>query len=64
MSLGEKERLLREGEKEREMWRQRDQALAAVLQEKEALIQELESCQKDVQVIYVHKAVTSTGSGI
>ncbi|XP_032374967.1 putative leucine-rich repeat-containing protein DDB_G0290503 [Etheostoma spectabile] len=49
VALGEKERLLREGEKERELWRQRDRAVAAVLQEKEALIQELESRQKDVQ---------------
>ncbi|XP_037641080.1 uncharacterized protein si:ch73-95l15.5 [Sebastes umbrosus] len=49
VALGEKERLLKEAEKEREMWRQRDQALATVLQEKEALIQELESCQKDGQ---------------
>ncbi|XP_059194864.1 putative leucine-rich repeat-containing protein DDB_G0290503 [Centropristis striata] len=49
VALGEKDRLLKEVEKEREVWRQRDRALATVLQEKEALIQELESCQKDVQ---------------
>uniref|UniRef100_A0A8D3BC74 Short myomegalin-like EB1 binding protein N-terminal domain-containing protein n=1 Tax=Scophthalmus maximus TaxID=52904 RepID=A0A8D3BC74_SCOMX len=53
LSLGEKERLLKEVEKEREVWRQRDQALAAVQQEKEALIhfleEQLESCQKNVQ---------------
>lgn len=49
VALGEKERLLKEVEKEREVWRQRDRALTTVLQEKDALIQELESCQKDVQ---------------
>ncbi|XP_008279315.1 golgin IMH1 isoform X2 [Stegastes partitus] len=38
VALGEKELLLKEVEKEREVWRQRDGALAAVLQEKEALI--------------------------
>lgn len=52
MSLEEKERLLKEVEKEREVWRQRDHALAAVLQEKEALIRELVSSQKGGQVIY------------
>ncbi|KAK9514216.1 hypothetical protein VZT92_027697 [Zoarces viviparus] len=49
VALEEKERRLKEVEKEREVWRQRDCALATVLQEKEALIQELASCQKDVQ---------------
>ncbi|XP_068425876.1 ELKS/Rab6-interacting/CAST family member 1 [Clinocottus analis] len=49
VALEEKERLLKEVEKEREVWRQRDCALATVLQEKDALIQELSSCQKDVQ---------------
>ncbi|XP_068592001.1 protein Daple isoform X2 [Cebidichthys violaceus] len=49
VALEEKERRLKEVEKERELWRQRDCALATVLQEKEALIQELASCQKDVQ---------------
>ncbi|XP_076593633.1 uncharacterized protein LOC143324789 [Chaetodon auriga] len=38
VALGEKEQLLKEVEKERELWRQRDQALTTVLQEKEALI--------------------------
>uniref|UniRef100_A0A3P8U397 Si:ch73-95l15.5 n=1 Tax=Amphiprion percula TaxID=161767 RepID=A0A3P8U397_AMPPE len=38
VALGEKERLVKEVEKEREVCRQRDEALAAVLQEKEALI--------------------------
>lgn len=55
MTLGEKEGLLKEVEKEREVWRQRDQALAVVLQEKEALIcclkEELERHQKGVQVL-------------
>ncbi|XP_035528216.1 uncharacterized protein si:ch73-95l15.5 isoform X2 [Morone saxatilis] len=41
VALGEKERLLKEVEKEREVWRQRDQALTTVLQEKEALIHRL-----------------------
>lgn len=55
MALGEKERLLKEVEKEREVWRQRDRALALVLREKEALINYLEEEQehrrKDVKVI-------------
>ena len=54
MLLGEKERMLQETEKDREVWRRRDQALAAVLKEKETLLHclkvELESCQRDVQV--------------
>lgn len=49
MALGEKERLLREVDKEREVWRQRDRALSTVLQEKDQvtqnLRQELERCQ-------------------
>ncbi|XP_062421446.1 uncharacterized protein si:ch73-95l15.5 [Pungitius pungitius] len=49
VSLEEKERLLKEVEKEKEVWRQRDHALAAVLQEKEALIRELASSQEGVQ---------------
>nr|XP_019949084.1 PREDICTED: uncharacterized protein LOC109633555 [Paralichthys olivaceus] len=53
VSLGEKECLLKEVQKEREVWRQRDQALAAVQQEKEDLIrclkEELEGRQKNVQ---------------
>ncbi|XP_034030080.1 uncharacterized protein si:ch73-95l15.5 [Thalassophryne amazonica] len=55
LALGEKERLLREVEKEREVWRQRDQTLSAVLQEKESLLfclkEELQSCQKDLQAL-------------
>ncbi|KAF3692262.1 hypothetical protein EXN66_Car007938 [Channa argus] len=53
VALGDKEHLLKEAENEKEVWRQRDRALAAVIQEKEALIdclkQQLASCQKDVQ---------------
>lgn len=68
VALGEKERLLKEAEKEKEMWRQRDQALTTVLQEKEVLIhylkEELESHQKDVQVTYVHLGVISSGDGV
>ncbi len=64
MALGEKEQLLKEGEKEREAWRQRDQALAMVLQEKEALIHDLkeglQSCQNDAQVMCTHKGVIPT----
>ncbi|XP_013884180.1 uncharacterized protein si:ch73-95l15.5 isoform X2 [Austrofundulus limnaeus] len=41
-ALEEKERLLKEVEKERELWRQRDGALAAVLKEKEVLIRNLQ----------------------
>lgn len=56
MALGEKERLLNEVDKDREVWRQRDRALTVVLQEKEALIrclkEELESYQKDMQVYF------------
>ncbi|KAG7469623.1 hypothetical protein MATL_G00130780 [Megalops atlanticus] len=55
VELGERERALREGQREREAWRERDQAMAAVLQEKEALIrclqEALESCQRDVQAL-------------
>uniref|UniRef100_A0A146XV94 Lamin L3 n=1 Tax=Fundulus heteroclitus TaxID=8078 RepID=A0A146XV94_FUNHE len=45
VALGEKDRLLKEAEKERELWRQKDGALAAVLQEKEALILSLQQQQ-------------------
>ncbi|CAJ1062834.1 uncharacterized protein si:ch73-95l15.5 [Xyrichtys novacula] len=41
VTLGEKENLLKEVEKERKVWKQKDQALCTVLQEKEALIQRL-----------------------
>lgn len=55
MTLGEKERLLSEVEKEREVWRQRDRALATVLQEKDVAIgylkQELERRHKGEQVM-------------
>ncbi|KAG7216554.1 hypothetical protein INR49_002041, partial [Caranx melampygus] len=45
VALGEKEQQLKEVEKEREVWRQRDQALTAVLQEKEVLIRCLKAEQ-------------------
>lgn len=54
VALGEKQRLLLEMEKEREVWRQRGRALAATMHEKEEVVRvlkvELESCMKDVQV--------------
>ncbi|KAM4600776.1 uncharacterized protein ACJ7VT_020663 [Polymixia lowei] len=55
LALGEKEQILKEVDKEREVWRRRDRALTAALQEKQALLlclkEELESCQKDVQAL-------------
>ncbi|XP_041648461.1 uncharacterized protein si:ch73-95l15.5 [Cheilinus undulatus] len=55
VALGEKEHLLKEVEKEREVWKQKDRALSTVLQEKEALIQylkeELEKSQKDAKAL-------------
>lgn len=63
MDLGEKERLLQEVEKERELWRQRDRARATVLQEKEDQIhflkEELERRQKDEQVIICITCISS-----
>lgn len=54
MALGEKEQLLKEVEKERELWRQRDGALTAVLQEKEALIRTFkEQLEKGMEVIHL-----------
>lgn len=54
VALGEKEQLLKEVEKERELWRQRDGALTAVLQEKEALIRTFkEQLEKGVEVIHL-----------
>lgn len=54
MTLGEKECRLKEVEKERMLWRQQDGALAAVVKEKEELIQcfkqQLEARQTDVEV--------------
>lgn len=62
MTLGEKERLLSEVEKEREVWRQRDRALTTVLQEKDVVIgylkQELERRPKDGQVMVTHNNVS------
>lgn len=67
MAVGEKEQQLKEVVKEREVWRQRDKALAAVLQEKEALIlclkEGLESCQTDVQVGFFCPSLQQTLSG-
>ncbi|XP_045574359.1 uncharacterized protein isoform X2 [Salmo salar] len=55
VELVEKERVQREVQKEREVWRQRDQAFTAVLQEKESLLlclkEALESSQKDMQAL-------------
>uniref|UniRef100_A0A674EEJ4 Uncharacterized LOC115177029 n=1 Tax=Salmo trutta TaxID=8032 RepID=A0A674EEJ4_SALTR len=55
VELVEKERVQREVQKEREVWRQRDLALKAVLQEKESLLlclkEALESSQKDMQAL-------------
>lgn len=55
VALGDKERVQKDMETEREVWRQKNQALTAVLQEKEALLlclkQELHNCQKDVQAL-------------
>ncbi|XP_048882947.1 uncharacterized protein si:ch73-95l15.5 [Brienomyrus brachyistius] len=55
VELGERERVLREGQLEREAWRQRDQALTRLLQEKESLTcclnEALESALKDVQAL-------------
>lgn len=54
MELAEKTQSLKDVQKERELWKERDSALEKVLQEKEALIarlqQAIESSQKDVQV--------------
>uniref|UniRef100_A0A4W5L1W6 Short myomegalin-like EB1 binding protein N-terminal domain-containing protein n=1 Tax=Hucho hucho TaxID=62062 RepID=A0A4W5L1W6_9TELE len=55
VELVEKERVQREVQKESEVWRQRDQTLTAVLQEKESLLlclkEALESSQKDMQAL-------------
>ncbi|XP_020353767.1 uncharacterized protein LOC109902103 isoform X1 [Oncorhynchus kisutch] len=55
VELVEKSRVQREVQKEREVWRQRDQALTAVLQEKESLLlclkEALKSSQKDMQAL-------------
>ncbi|XP_010904015.2 uncharacterized protein si:ch73-95l15.5 [Esox lucius] len=56
VELVEKERVQKEVQAERDVWRQRDKALTAVLQEKEALLlclnEALESCQKDMQALW------------
>ncbi|CAI5661666.1 unnamed protein product [Oreochromis niloticus] len=62
VALGEKEQLLKEVEKERELWRQRDGALTAVLQEKEALIRTFkEQLEKGVEAL--SDSVTGQQSG-
>lgn len=62
VALGEKEQLLKEVEKERELWRQRDGALTAVLQEKEALIHTFkEQLEKGVEAL--SDSVTGQQSG-
>ena len=62
MSLGEKECLLKEVQKEREVWRQRDQALAAVQQEKDNLIHCLkEELETNMQVINALRGVLTKG---
>ncbi|KAM6910491.1 uncharacterized protein FYW49_012432 [Xenentodon cancila] len=57
VNLGEKERLLKEVERERTLRRQQEEALAAVLREKEALIQsfklQVEARQTDVEGLSV-----------
>ncbi|XP_024253228.2 uncharacterized protein si:ch73-95l15.5 isoform X2 [Oncorhynchus tshawytscha] len=57
VELVEKEQVQREGQKEKEVWRQRDLALKAVLLEKESLLlclkEALESSQKDMQALSV-----------
>lgn len=62
VALGEKEQLLKEVEKERELWRQRDGALTAVLQEKEALIRTFkEQLEKGMEAL--SDSVTGQQSG-
>ncbi|XP_062321273.1 uncharacterized protein si:ch73-95l15.5 isoform X2 [Osmerus eperlanus] len=55
VELAEKEQMQKQVQKEREVWRQREQTLSAVIQEKEELLhyqkEVLESCQKDVQAL-------------
>uniref|UniRef100_UPI0037E8E287 cingulin n=1 Tax=Semicossyphus pulcher TaxID=241346 RepID=UPI0037E8E287 len=68
VAFGEKEQLLKEAEKEREVWRKKDRALTTVLQEKEALIhclkEELDKCQKDAKALSGSVIVKgSTGGG-
>ncbi|KAJ7985383.1 hypothetical protein DPEC_G00351490 [Dallia pectoralis] len=56
VELVEKERMQQEVLAERDVWRQRDQALTAALQEKDAMLlclnEALESCQKDMQALW------------
>lgn len=54
MELGERDKVQREEQQERTVWRERDQAMTAILKEKEALTRSLrealESAQRDVEV--------------
>ncbi|MFT7805303.1 uncharacterized protein LOC108927458 isoform X1 [Arapaima gigas] len=55
LELGELERAQREGQREGEVWRERDQTMTVLLQEKDALIdclkEALESAQRDIQAL-------------
>ncbi|XP_026173009.1 uncharacterized protein LOC113136409 [Mastacembelus armatus] len=66
VALGEKEQLLKMVEKEREVWRQREQALATVLKEKEGVIiclkEQLESSQASDERAAVLKHVEENGA--
>lgn len=64
VALGEKEQLLKEVEKERELWRQRDGALTAVLQEKEALIRTFkEQLEKGMEALSDSVSGPQSGGG-
>ncbi|XP_050932041.1 putative leucine-rich repeat-containing protein DDB_G0290503 [Lates calcarifer] len=67
VALGEKEGLLKEVEKEKEVWRQRDRALAAVLQEKDSLIhclkEELEKRQQALSDSVTGQEMAGGGAG-
>ncbi|KAI3361322.1 hypothetical protein L3Q82_013497 [Scortum barcoo] len=60
VALGEREQLLKEAEKEREVWRQTDRALATVLQEKEALIRSL---KQELENVVSEKEALSDSAG-
>ncbi|XP_018596302.1 uncharacterized protein LOC108927458 isoform X2 [Scleropages formosus] len=55
LEVSERERAQKEGQREKEVWRQRDQTMTALLQEKEALIcflkEALDSAQRDIQAL-------------
>ncbi|KAM9310511.1 uncharacterized protein KZ484_026385 [Pholidichthys leucotaenia] len=58
VAVGQKEQLLKEVQKEREVWRLRDGALAATLQEKDSLLQNL----KEQLEIHQKRAETPSDS--